>query len=132
MLVTGGAGYIGSVVAEWLLGHGHGVVVYDNLVRGHADAVPPGGVLVRGDLLDGATLARELREHRIEAVVHMAAESLVGEFNARVKSKQKYWNRPEGAEAILQLRAAVLSEDERLERHFAQRPGNFYRRRQTA
>ena len=57
------------------------------------------------------------------------AESLVGEFNARVKSRQKYWNRPEGAEAILQLRAAVLSEDERLARFFAQRPGNPYRRK---
>jgi hypothetical protein len=60
------------------------------------------------------------------------AESLVGDFNARLKSRQKYWNRPSGAEAILQLRAAVLSEDERLERHFAQRPGNSYRRRQAA
>jgi hypothetical protein len=60
------------------------------------------------------------------------AESLVGDFNARLKSKQKYWNRPVGAEAILQLRAAVLSEDERLERHFARRPGNPYRRRQAA
>jgi hypothetical protein len=59
-------------------------------------------------------------------------ESLVGEFNARVKSRQMYWNRPGGAEAILQLRAAVLSEDDRLERHFAQRPGNPYRRRKTA
>jgi hypothetical protein len=57
------------------------------------------------------------------------AESLVGQFNARVKSKQKYWRRDEGAESILQLRAAVLSEDGRLERHFAQRPGNPYRRR---
>jgi hypothetical protein len=60
------------------------------------------------------------------------AESLVGEFNARVKSRQKYWNRPSGAEAILQLRAAVLSEDDRLERYFTQRPGNPYRRRQAA
>jgi ribosomal protein L12E/L44/L45/RPP1/RPP2 len=60
------------------------------------------------------------------------AESLVGEFNARVKSKQKYWNRPGGAEAILQLRAAVLSEDERLARFFAERPGNPYRRRKGA
>jgi hypothetical protein len=60
------------------------------------------------------------------------AESLVGEFNARVKSKQKYFNRPEGAEAILQLRAAVLCEDARLERYFAQRPGNPYRRRRAA
>jgi hypothetical protein len=60
------------------------------------------------------------------------AESLVGDFNARVKSKQKYFNRPEGAEVILQLRAAVLSEDERLERHFAERPGNPYRYRRAA
>ena len=57
------------------------------------------------------------------------AESLVGEFNARVKSRQKYWNRPAGAEAMLQLRAAVLSEDGRLERYFAERPGSPYRRR---
>lgn len=56
------------------------------------------------------------------------AESLVGEFNTRVKSRQKYWNRPAGAEAILQLRAAVLSEDGRLERYFAERPGSPYRR----
>jgi hypothetical protein len=56
------------------------------------------------------------------------AESLVGESNARVKSKQKYFNRPDGAEAILQLRAAVLSEDGRLERYFEQRPGNPHRR----
>jgi hypothetical protein len=56
-------------------------------------------------------------------------ESLVGDFNARVKSKQKYWNRGQGAEAILQVRAAYLSEDGRLQRYFAQRPGNPYRRR---
>lgn len=59
-------------------------------------------------------------------------ESLVGEFNARVKSRQKYWNRPDGAEAVLQLRAAVLSEDDRLARFFAQRPGNPYRRRKAS
>ena len=56
-------------------------------------------------------------------------ESLVGEVNARVKSKQKYWNRGQGAEAILQLRAALLSEDGRLDRYFAERPGSPYRRR---
>jgi hypothetical protein len=56
-------------------------------------------------------------------------ESLVGEFNARVKGKQKFWNRPCGAEAILQVRAAFLSEDGRLERYFAERPGSPYRRR---
>ena len=52
------------------------------------------------------------------------AESLVGQFNARVKGKEKFWNRPGGAEAILQVRAALLSEDGRLERHFASRPGS--------
>jgi hypothetical protein len=56
-------------------------------------------------------------------------ESLVGDVNGRVKSKQKDWNRPGGAEAILQVRAAYLSEDGRLHRYFAQRPGNSYRRR---
>lgn len=56
-------------------------------------------------------------------------ESLVGEFNARVKSKQKHWNRPAGAESILQLRAAVLSEDDRLGRFFADRPGCPFRKR---
>jgi hypothetical protein len=60
------------------------------------------------------------------------AESLVGQINARVKAPQQFWNRPEGAEAILQLRAAILSEDDRLTRYFAQRPGNPYRRRNPA
>jgi hypothetical protein len=59
-------------------------------------------------------------------------ESLVGEFNARVKGREKFWNRPGGAEAILQVRAALLSEDGRLERHFASRPGSPYRRRRAA
>src|SRR5437764_8178338 len=56
-------------------------------------------------------------------------ESLVGEFNARVKGRQKFWNRPAGAEAILQVRAALLSEDGRLDQYFAQRPGSPYRRK---
>ncbi len=57
------------------------------------------------------------------------AESLVGEFNARVKGKQKFWNRPSGAEGVLQVRAAWLSEDGRWGRYFAKRPGSPYRRR---
>jgi len=56
-------------------------------------------------------------------------ESLVGEFNARVKSKQKHWTRPQGAESILQLRAGLLSEDGRLGRFFATRPGSPFRKR---
>jgi hypothetical protein len=65
-------------------------------------------------------------------VTSSLVESLVGEFNARVKDRKKFWNRPWGAEPILQLRAALLSEDERLKRFFATRPGNPYRRRQAA
>jgi UDP-glucose 4-epimerase len=79
VLVTGGAGYIGSVVAEALLARGHGVVVYDNLARGHRDAVPDDAPLVVADVLDAATLGAELREHRIDGVVHLAGLSLVGE-----------------------------------------------------
>jgi hypothetical protein len=60
------------------------------------------------------------------------AESLVGEINTRVKALEKFWNCPQGAEAILQLRAAVLSEDDRLARYFAERPGNPYRRHEPA
>jgi hypothetical protein len=64
-------------------------------------------------------------------VTSSLVESLVGEFNDRVKGRNKYWNRPEGAEEILQVRAAVLSEDDRLARHFAARPGSPYRRRKA-
>jgi hypothetical protein len=56
-------------------------------------------------------------------------ESLVGEVNARVKDKRKHWTRPHGAESILQLRAALLSEDDRLSRFFAHRPGNPFRKK---
>jgi hypothetical protein len=59
-------------------------------------------------------------------------ESLVGEVNARVKSKQKYWTRNTGSESILQLRAAILSQDERLARFFANRPGCALRNRRRA
>jgi hypothetical protein len=59
-------------------------------------------------------------------------ESLVGEFNARLKSPQTFWNRPNGPEPILQLRAAVLSEDDHLDRFFAQRPGCHYRSHKVA
>ncbi len=59
-------------------------------------------------------------------------ESLVGEFNARFKSRQKFWNRPDGAEPILQLRAAILSEDDRLDRFFSERQGYPYRGRKAA
>jgi UDP-glucose 4-epimerase len=79
VLVTGGAGYIGSVVSEQLIGDGHQVVVYDNLSKGHRQAVVAGAELVKGDLGDAKTLNQALAERQIEAVIHMAASSLVGE-----------------------------------------------------
>jgi UDP-glucose 4-epimerase len=79
VLVSGGAGYIGSVVNQELLRAGHHVVVYDNLCKGHATAVPSGTPLVIADLLDGDTLTGTLRKYGIQAVVHMAADALVGE-----------------------------------------------------
>jgi dTDP-D-glucose 4,6-dehydratase len=79
VLVTGGAGYIGSVVAEGLLKDGHDVVVYDNLYKGHRASVAPEAKFVEADLLDGEQLRRTLLDGQIEAVIHMAANSLVGE-----------------------------------------------------
>jgi UDP-glucose 4-epimerase len=79
VLVTGGAGYIGSVVIERLLEKGHGAVAFDNLSRGHREAVNEPAVLVVGDLHDRELLIDTIREHRIEAVIHMAAHSQVGE-----------------------------------------------------
>ena len=79
VLVTGGAGYIGSVVTEQLVADGHQVVVYDNLSKGHGDAVVEGAELVEAELFDSETLNHVLYDRRIEAVIHMAASSLVGE-----------------------------------------------------
>ena len=77
VVVTGGAGYIGSVVSEELVKDGHEVVVYDNLSKGHRHAVVKGAELVEGDLSDTGKLKQTLRG--TEAVIHMAASSLVGE-----------------------------------------------------
>jgi len=78
ILVTGGAGYVGSHCLRHLLAAGHQAVVYDNLSHGHRAAVPP-GLLVEGELSDQPKLTRLLREHRIEAVMHFAALALVGQ-----------------------------------------------------
>jgi UDP-glucose 4-epimerase len=79
VLVTGGAGYIGSVVVEQLLSSGHQVTVIDNLSRGHRQAVPKGAELTVGELADRETLARLFRSHGIEAVMHFAAFIEAGE-----------------------------------------------------
>jgi UDP-glucose 4-epimerase len=79
ILVTGGAGYIGSVVTEELIRDGHDVIVYDSLYKGHRDAIAPGAEFVQADLADSPTLRTTLQSRRVEAVIHMAADSLVGE-----------------------------------------------------
>ena len=79
ILVTGGAGYIGSVVVEETLRARHRTIVYDNLVKGHREMVDPSATFVEGDLLDRPLLEKTFVEHDVEAVIHMAAYSLVGE-----------------------------------------------------
>ncbi len=79
LLVTGGAGYIGSVVAEQLLRAGHQVIIIDNLSRGHRQAVPSGAELVVGDLADTEELTALFRRYRFDAVLHFAAFIEAGE-----------------------------------------------------
>ena len=87
LLVTGGAGYIGSVVAAMLVDGGHEVTVLDDLSTGHEDAVPPGARLVKGAVADAGTV---LGEHgAYDGVMHFAAKSLVGES---VAHPGRYWH----------------------------------------
>jgi UDP-glucose 4-epimerase len=79
VLVAGGAGYIGSITSAQLLAEGHRVVVYDNLDRGHREAVPQGAHFVQGELADTPKLVAAFREHEIDTVMHFAAHSLVPE-----------------------------------------------------
>ena len=79
ILVTGGAGYIGSVCTRQLLELGHQVVVLDDLSTGHAEAVPEEAQLYRMDYGDRGALARMLGEHPIDTVFHFAAKALIPE-----------------------------------------------------
>jgi UDP-glucose 4-epimerase len=85
LLVTGGAGYIGSVCAARLIEAGHEVVVVDDLSTGHADAVPEGCRFVQADAADAAST---LLEEGFDGVLHFAAKSLVGES---MQDPAKYW-----------------------------------------
>src|SRR5215204_6150980 len=87
VLVTGGAGYIGSVVASQLIEEGHETVVLDNLSKGHGKAVPEGARLVQGNLMD-ADFTRETLSEGFDGVLHFAALSLVGES---VEQPERYY-----------------------------------------
>jgi len=77
VLVTGGAGYVGSVASDELIKTGHDVTILDNLQQGHEPAVLGGARFVKGDICKPAPLAKLFRESRFDAVMHMAAETVV-------------------------------------------------------
>jgi UDP-glucose 4-epimerase len=79
ILVIGGAGYIGSVCAELLLEQGHGVTIFDNLSEGHRRALDPRAEFVEGDLVDRQLIEKILAKQQPDAVMHFAANALVGE-----------------------------------------------------
>jgi UDP-glucose 4-epimerase len=79
VLVTGGAGYIGSIVVEQLIANGHLAVVYDDLSRGHRAAIAEEAILIEGNLTERDKLIRACERHNVEAVIHLAASSQVGE-----------------------------------------------------
>ena len=87
LLVTGGAGYVGSVVANQLIDAGHETIILDNLSKGHTEAVPEGARFVEGDLLDPRFLGALLAEG-FYGVLHFAALSLVGES---VEQPERYY-----------------------------------------
>jgi UDP-glucose 4-epimerase len=79
LLVTGGAGYIGSAVVTQLADEGHDVLVFDSLSQGHRAAVDDRADLVVGELADRATIDAAMRRHRPEGILHFASHTLVGE-----------------------------------------------------
>ena len=100
VVVTGGAGYIGSVIVEELLAAGHSVVVYDSLVKGHLDAIHPEATFVHAQIAERDHLRKTLEAHQIEAVIHMAASSLVPES---VMYPERYFeNNVSGSLAVVQ------------------------------
>ncbi len=141
ILVTGGAGYIGSHTVLALAAAGFTPVVFDNLSTGHEQAVPKGVTLVRGDIHDIDFVAETLRRYDITGVIHFAASSLVGES---MENPAKYYeNNVEGtlhlllglqkagvSKIVFSSTAAVYGEPEKtpIEENFPHNPTNVYGR----
>lgn len=100
ILVTGGAGYIGSHVVEELQKSGFTPIVYDNLSTGHAAAVPEDVQLVEGDIHDVTFTRHIMEQFNIDAVMHFAASSLVGE--SMENPAKYYFNNVEGSLHLLE------------------------------
>ncbi len=83
ILVTGGAGYIGSATVEMLINQGDEVIIIDNLYQGHLDAVHPQAVFVQADLADKAAIDAVLAAHKPDGIMHFASHTLVGESMER-------------------------------------------------
>lgn len=99
ILVTGGAGYVGSFTVRALAARGDAVVVLDDMSKGHAEALPPGVPLVRARIQDRERVREALRGRTFDAVVHFAAHAYVGES---MKDPWKYWeNNAAGTAALL-------------------------------
>src|SRR5690242_1912684 len=103
-LVTGGAGYIGATTVQSLLDAGHEVLVFDNLSKGYADAIPPAVTLVKGDIGNREQVDQVLRDFRPEAVLHFAASIEAGES---MKVPEKYFRN--NSASTLTLLEAMLA-----------------------
>ena len=110
ILVVGGAGYIGSICAEVLLDRGHEVAILDNLSEGHRHALDPRAEFIEGDLADRKMTTATLARLRPDAVMHFAANALVGES---MENPSKYF-RNNIAAGLNLLDAMVAAEVERL------------------
>lgn len=98
ILITGGAGYIGSHTVKALKKRGHFTVIYDNLSTGHEYAAK-GDVFVKGDISDSNILMKAIKEYNIDSVIHFAAYSLVGE--SMVNPQKYYMNNVQGTLNLL-------------------------------
>ncbi len=98
IMVCGGAGYIGAHTVFELIGRGEEVVIVDNLQTGHRGALNPAAKFYEGDIRNADILEKIFSENKIEAVIHFAANSLVGES---VQNPLKYFNNNVGGMQIL-------------------------------